>query len=102
MKPFENAQVGQLVYLPNQDKGYPIVNIENDRIQVRFGGILPWFDMDGVDCQLTWLGQIIYPYPVAIQDARNAHNCGNKGCINSDCYKCDKDAYWQPQEDSCK
>lgn len=87
MKPFENAKVGDLVYLPNNPKEYPITNVGNlplfDTIEV-FGLN---FMLDGTIRGYGNLGQIIFPHPVNIVDGRCCENCKyDKECIKE--YKC--------------
>lgn len=105
-KPFENAKVGDKVYLPNDPKGYPIVYVSGIDFFCDFGdNVEPCFTFDGCYKGYTYLGQIIYPHPVNIVDARNCGNCGRKIKSPENCHPCiasEQNIMWQPKEESCK
>lgn len=121
MKPFENAKVGDLVYLPNDPKGYDIIKIETrwvDYIETKIVIVysIGEFDINGHPLLIggdenTYIndtyGQIIFPYPVTIQDGRCPYNCGNHECSMAKyCFGvtpleyCECPDDWKPKEKS--
>lgn len=61
MKPFENAQVGDLVYLPNDLKGKEIFRKKDNSFAVLINGLTRIFDLDGRNILFPEFGQIIFP-----------------------------------------